>query len=58
VAYLAVTQMGSLGIGKKGKEEIQIEQQDLVQRVHDAVEAINERNRSITTCTGSMERIN
>jgi hypothetical protein len=50
--------MGSLGIGKKGKEEIQIEQQDLVQRVHDAVEAINERNRSITTCTGSMERIN
>ena len=43
VAYLAVTQMGSQGIGKKRMEEPQIEQQDPVNAAQDVVDAINER---------------
>ena len=43
VAYLAVTQMSSLGFGKK--EEAQIEQQDPVRQAQDAVDAINQRQQ-------------
>ena len=42
VAYLTMTQMGSLGFGKKS--ETQIEQtQDPVNAAHDAVDAINQK---------------
>ena len=45
VAYLAVTQMGSQGIGKKRMEETQIEQQDPVNAAQDVVDAINQRQQ-------------
>jgi flagellar basal body-associated protein FliL len=43
VAYLAVTQMSSLGFGKK--KEAQIEQQNPVHQAQDAVDAINQRQQ-------------
>ena len=45
VVYLAVTQMGSQGIGKKRMEETQIEQQDPVNAAQDVVDAINQRQQ-------------
>jgi len=43
VAYFAVTQMSSLGFGKK--EETRIEQQNPVHQAQDAVDAINQRQQ-------------
>ena len=40
IAYLVVTQMGGLGVGKK---ETQQTQKKVVEQAQDAVDAINER---------------
>jgi Tfp pilus assembly protein PilX len=53
VAYLAVTQMRSLGFGKK--EEAQIEQQNPVHQAQDAVDAINQRQHEALEGLGLEE---
>jgi hypothetical protein len=53
VAYLAVTQMRSLGFGKK--EEAQIEQQNPVHQAQDAVDAINQRQQEAIEGLGLEE---
>jgi flagellar basal body-associated protein FliL len=53
VAYLAVTQMSSLGFGKK--EEAQIEQQNPVHQAQDAVDAINQRQQEALEGLGLEE---
>ena len=42
VAYLVVTQMGGLGVGKQETQQEQT-QENVVEQAQDAVDAINER---------------